>query len=136
MRRTDSRPGIGEVVGSVSMLAITIALLAGTSAVALLSIHNAAELVSTAGEQRQREAGMLVDVVGTQSNSSGTYVWLYDYGWESAPVQAVFINGETASWSFNCGGDWSGSLCIVSLPAAEKGQVTIVMGGVSLGASV
>jgi hypothetical protein len=131
-----SRPGIGEVVGSVSMLAITMALLAGTSAIALLSIHNAAQLVSNSGEQKQREAGMLVNVVGTQSNSSGTYIWLYDYGWESAPIQSVFVNGENVSWSFTCNGDWSGSLCALSLPVAQRGQVTIVMGGISLAASV
>lgn len=132
----DSRRGIGEVVGSVSMLAITMALLAGTSAIALLSIHNAAALVSGAGQQQQREAGLLVSIVGTQSNSSGTYFWLYDYGWVSAPIQAVLVGAKQTRWSTTCEGDWTGSLCTVILPDATGGPVTLVIGGVSIEAFV
>lgn len=131
-----SRPGIGEVVGSVSMLAITMALLAGTSAIALLSIHNAASLVSEGGQQQQREVGLLVTMVGTQENSSGTYLWLYDFGWLSAPIQAVLVGAKQTHWSTTCEGDWTGSLCAVILPEATSGQVTVVIGGVSIEASV
>lgn len=132
----DSKPGIGEVIGSVSMLAITMALLAGTSAIALLSIHNAASLVSGAGQQQQREVGLLVSVVGTQSNSSGTYLWIYDYGWVSAPVQTVLVGAKQTRWSTTCEGDWTRSLCEVILPEATDGQVTLVIGGVSVEAYV
>ena len=51
-----SRRGIGEVIGSVSMLAVTIALLAGASAVAVLSITDASRLVQSSSQAEQRDA--------------------------------------------------------------------------------
>lgn len=118
------------------MLAITMALLGGASFLALLSIHNAAGLVDRSAREQERDAGVLLDVVGSQSNSSGTYVWIYDYGWESAPVQSVFLAAEQVRWSTTCSGDWSGSLCVVVLPQATSGLLTIVVGGKSVEASI
>ena len=133
---TGSRRGIGEVVGSISMLAITMALLGGASAVVLLSVHSAASLLAKSGEQQQRMAGVLVAVVGSQSNSTGAYVWLYDYGWASSGIQSVLVGATPARWSTSCTGDWTRSLCVVDLPPSTVGEVTIVIGGSTVVASV
>lgn len=117
------------------MLAITMALLGGASAVALTSVHDAASLLAHTGEQESREAGILVAVVSSQTNSSGTYIWLYDYGWVSADVQGASLNGASSSWSSSCQGQWAHSICVVTLPPST-GQATIFVGGVTVVASV
>ena len=127
-----SRPAVGEVVGSVSMLAITIALLGSISYLAFSSINGAAAMVGGSAQQEARDAGLLVSVVGSQSNSTGTYIWLLDYGWESAPVASVFLDAGPVAWSTNCATDWSGSLCVVVLPPGSAGPATLVLGGKSL----
>lgn len=131
-----SRPAIGEVIGSLSTLAITMALLGGVSTIALLSVHNSATLVESSARQQQAEIGILVEVVGTQTNSSGTYVWIYDYGWASAPVQSVMFGTRALGWSSTCVGDWSGSMCVVAVPPVSNGLLTLVIGGRSVEASV
>lgn len=131
-----SRRGLGEVAGSLSMLAITIALLSGASFLAVGSIKGAETLMQGSSQEQQRQAGVMISVLGVQSNSSGTFVWLYDYGWESAPVQAVYANGRPVQFSSTCPGDWAGSLCTVSLATAESGELTIIIGGESIAASV
>jgi hypothetical protein len=127
-----SRRAVGEVVGSVSMLAITIALLGGASYLALSSVDGAAAMVGASAQQEAREAGLLVTVVGFQSNASGTYVWLFDYGWESSPVGSVLVNAAPVGWSTSCSGDWSGKLCVLALPQGAEGTTTVVIGGRSL----
>jgi hypothetical protein len=131
-----SRPAVGEVVGSVSMLAVTIALLGGASYLALSSIDGAANLVGGSAQQEAREAGLLLGVVGSQTNATGSYVWLLDYGWESSQVGSVLVNAQPVPWSTTCVGDWSGTLCVVKLPAGATGLATIVLGGKSLEVSI
>lgn len=131
-----SRPAVGEVVGSVSMLAITIALLSGASYLALTSINGAANVVGGSAQQQAREAGLLLEAVGSQSNATGTFVWLLDYGWESSPVSSVLVDAKPVPWSTSCLGDWSGKLCVVKLPPGAVGPTTIVLGGESLEVSV
>jgi len=128
--------GIGEVVGSVSMLVITMALLGSASYLALASINGAAAMVDGSAARQSRDIGVLLVTIGSQSNASGTYVWLLDYGWQSAPVGSVFLNAESVSWSSNCPANWSGSICAVTLPSGARGQVTIVVGGKSVEVSV
>jgi hypothetical protein len=130
-----SRRGIGEVVGSVAMLAVTIALLAGASAVAVLSIQAASELADKSAQDQRENAGLLVSVVTTQTNSSGTFVWLFDYGWTSAGVKSVYDDGQQVGWSSTCNGDWTESVCVVTLPPV-RGDLTILIGGVSIAATV
>jgi hypothetical protein len=131
-----SRRAIGEVVGSVSMLAVTIGLLAGASVVAALSIHDASGLIQGSSQAEQRDVGVLVSVLTTQTNRTGTYVWLYDYGWVSEPVKAVYADGQTVAWSTTCGSDWSGGLCVIDVGPPVSGELTIVIGGISIAATV
>ena len=131
-----SRRAVGEVVGSVSMLAITIALLGGASYLAFASINGAAAMLGGSAQQEAREAGLLLAVVGSQSNVTGTYVWLVDYGWESSPVGSVFVDAQSVPWTTTCSGEWSGALCVVKLPPGAAGLTTIVLGGESLEVSV
>jgi hypothetical protein len=118
------------------MLAITIALLGGASYLALSSINGAAAMVGGSAQQEAREAGLLVSVVGSQSNATGTYLWLLDYGWESSPVGTVLVNTQPVAWSTTCAGDWSGTLCVVVLPPGANGPATLVIGGKSLEVSL
>lgn len=131
-----SRKAVGEVVGSVSMLAITIALLGGASYLAFSSIDGAAALVGGSAQTEARQAGLLVAVVGFQSNATGTYVWLFDYGWESSPVGSVLVNAQPVRWSTNCASEWSGTLCVLTLPQGANGPTTVVIGGKSLEVSL
>jgi len=131
-----SRPAIGEVVGAVSMLAVTIALLGGATYLALTSISGAANMVGGSAQQEARDAGSLVNVIGSQSNGTGTFVWLMDYGWTSSPVSSVLVDTQPVAWSSTCLGDWSGAMCAVKLPSGTSGIVTIVMGGRSLEVTV
>jgi hypothetical protein len=89
-------------------------------------------MVGESAQTEAREAGLLVTVVGFQSNATGTYVWLLDYGWESSPVGSVLVNGQPVSWSTNCPGDWSGTLCELTLPQGASGSATVVIGGKAL----
>lgn len=131
-----SRRGVGEVVGSVSMLAITVALLGGASVVAVLSIRQASALVQGSSQSEKKAAGTLVELMASQSNSSGTYLWLFDYGWSSAPISGVYVNGRGVSWTSSCPDEWSGSLCLVTLSPSLRGNVTVLVGGTSIAASV
>lgn len=130
-----SRRGIGEVVGSVSMLAVTVALLSVAAFVGAYSIRSAASVITTSNLQRQRDSGILVSVVATVSNSTGTFVWLYDYGWAGAPLESIFVNGSVTRWSL-CGELVAGGVCAVEVPPGTHGQLTIVAGGVSIAAAV
>lgn len=127
-----SRPAVGEVAGSVSMLAITIALLGGASYLAFSSINGAAAMVGGSAQEEARQAGVLLTVVGSQSNATGTYLWLLDYGWESVPVGSVLVDAQSVLWSASCSGDWAGSLCVLVLPPGASGPITVVVGGRSL----
>jgi hypothetical protein len=118
------------------MLAITTALLGGASYLALSSINNAAAMVDGSAQQQSRDIGVLLSVVGAQSNGTGTYVWIFNSGWESAPINSVFLNAQRVTWSTTCAGDWSGSMCVVTLSKAAGGIVTVVVGGKSLEVSV
>lgn len=131
-----SRPGIGEVIGSVSMLVITMALLGSASYLALASINGAAAMVDRSASQQSRDSGVLLSVVGSQSNASGTYLWVFDYGWQGAPIGAVYLDAQTVDWSSDCGGDWAGSMCVIALSPGSAGLVTIVIGGKSVEVSV
>ncbi len=131
-----SRPAISEVIGSLSTLAITMALLGGVSTIALLSIHGAATQVETSAQRQQAQIGILLEVVGTQTNSSGTFVWVCDYGWASAPVQSVTFGAQAVTWSTTCEGNWEGSMCVVTLPPLPNGSVNLLIGGRTVEASV
>jgi hypothetical protein len=118
------------------MLAVTIALLAGGSAVALLSIRNGAGLVQAADSKRASQAGVLVEVVASQSNGSGTFVWLFNYGWVGAPISGVYMDGRGVGWSSNCSTADPGRLCVLVLPPGSTGEMDVVMDGVSVAARV
>jgi hypothetical protein len=130
-----SRKGIGEVVGSVSMLAVTVALLSGAALVGAYSVRDAASMITASNLQKQRDSGVLVSVIATSSNSTGTFVWLYDFGWEGAPLESVFVNGNAISWSL-CRELTVGGVCVVEVAPGSHGQLTIVAGDISIAASV
>ena len=125
---------MSEVVSSLAILMVTIALLGGIGAVALGSIRSSGNLLSLSSQAAATQAGVLVAVVSVQSNSTGTYAWIYDYGWVQGTLSAAYIDGGTVKWSSTCGGVLRpGGLCAVYLPSGEHGQVNMVIGTKSLG---
>lgn len=118
------------------MLAVTIALLGGLSAVALSSVRGAGDLLSSDSQSAARGYGFLLALVSVQSNSTGSYAWVFDYGWEQASVTGVYLNGGTTQWTSTCAPLKPGSICTIVLSPGSHGQVTAVFGAKSLGFTV
>lgn len=132
--RRHRRTAVSEVVSSLAVLSITIALLGGIGVVALGSIRSSGNLLSLNSRAAATQSGLLLEVISVQSNSSGTYAWVYDYGWEQGALSSAYFNGGLVQWSSNCGGVVRpGALCAVSIPAGYHGQVSMVFGTKSLG---
>jgi hypothetical protein len=129
--------GVSEVVSSVSMLAITIAVLGGVGLISLGSLRSANGVLLTGSENAASEAGVLLTVVATQSNSSGTYVWLFDYGWNQAGLTSVYVDGALGQgWSSSCSVLQPKDMCVLQLPPGTHGTVTITFGARTVSLSV
>jgi hypothetical protein len=120
---------VSEIVSSVSMLAITIAVLGGIGFISIGSLHAADGLLQNGSQNDVANAGVLITVVGTQENSSGTFVWLFDYGWEQAKLSTVSADGGLLQgWSSNCNPLMPKNMCVVRLPGEANGTVTLLFG--------
>ncbi|MDA4122317.1 MAG: hypothetical protein OK456_03950 [Thaumarchaeota archaeon] len=132
-----ARRGISEIVASVAMLVITMAVLGGLGVLSLGSLHNAAGDLVSGSHNEAESAGVLLRVVSTQSNSSGTYVWLFDYGWNPATLSSVYVNGGILSgWSSSCSPLQVKSMCSLALPSDTHGAVSILFGTNSVALSL
>ena len=118
------------------MLVVTIALLAGASVIAMASVRSATSLVTDSAQKEARQAGVLVSVVTSQANATGSFIWLYNYGWQAAPIQGVYSDGLELDWRSPCSSVGPGQLCALALTPGPPGVVTILLGGVSVEASV
>ncbi len=135
--RRSGRPGVSEVVSSLAVLMVTIALLGGIGAVAFGSVRSSGGLLSLSSQGAAREYGLLVALVSVQSNSTGTFAWLYNYGWAEGTLSAAYLNGGLVKWSSSCAGVLEpGRLCAISVPAGSHGEVNVVFGTKSLGFAV
>jgi len=128
---------VSEVVSSLAMLMVTVALLGGIAAVALGSLRSSGGLLSSSSQGAAREDGLLLALVSVQSNSSGSFAWVYDYGWVAGTLTAAFVNGGQVSWTSSCGGVVQpGAACAISFPPGEQGEASVVFGGKSVDFSV
>jgi hypothetical protein len=128
------RSGVSEVVSSLVVLVVTIALLGGIGVVAFGSIRSSGSLLSLTSEGAAKDYGLLLALVSVQSNSSGSYAWIYNYGWVQGTVSAAYLDGGLVKWSSTCAGVLQpGSVCAISLPARAHGEVSMVFGSKSLG---
>ncbi len=128
---------MSEVVSSLAVLMITIALLGAVAAVALVSIRGSGSLLSSSSQGAAREDGLLLALVSVQSNSTGSYAWVYDYGWVQGTLSAAYLNGGLVRWSSSCAGVLQpGKVCAISVPPGVHGEVSIVFGTKSLDYSV
>jgi len=128
---------VSEIVSSLAMLLITIAVLGGIGVVALGSIRSSGSLLSLSSQGAAAQDGLLLSLVSVQSNSSATYAWVYDYGWAQGTLSAAYLNGGLVKWSSSCGGVIRpGAVCAFSVPSGEHGQVSMVFGAKSLGFAV
>jgi len=125
-----SRRGIGEIAGSLSMLVVTMALLTTASFLSFVSVKAGASMLTAGAEGEARAAGELVGVVATQSNTTGSYVWLFNYGWEDAAISRSY--GQSAAPLSSCGLVSQSSLCALSFPPGTRGEVTLLVGGNSI----
>jgi hypothetical protein len=124
---------VSEIVSSLAVLMITIALLGAIGVVALGSIRSSGSLLSSSSQGAAREDGLLLALVTVQTNSSGSYAWVYDYGWVQGTLTAAYLNGGLVKWSSSCGGVLQpGGLCLVTIPTVSQGEVSIVFGAKSL----
>lgn len=124
------RSGVGEVVSSLSMLAVTMALLGSFSFLSLQSIKSAVQSIATSSAQAVAEAGVLLRVVATQQNTTGSFVWVFNYGWESTKITSVYVDRALLQgWSSSCVPVHEKEMCVVRLPPSVQGDVTLVFGG-------
>jgi len=124
---------VSEVVSSLAVLMITIALLGAVGAVALVSVRTSGSLLSSS----YQEDGLLLALVSVQSNSSGSFAWVYDYGWVQGTLSAAYLDGGLVKWSSSCGGVLQpGDVCAISVPPGVHGEVSIIFGTKSLDYSV
>jgi hypothetical protein len=128
---------VSEVVSSLAILLVTIALLSGIGVVALGSVRSSGSLLSLNSQGAAREYGLLLALVSVQSNSSGTYAWVYDYGWVQGTLSGAYLNGGLVEWSSSCAGVIQpGKVCAISVAASGHGEVSITFGTKSLGFTV
>jgi len=128
---------VSEVVSALAVLMITIALLGGIAVVALGSVRSTGSLLSLDSQGAAREYGLLLALVSVQSNSTGSYAWVYNYGWVQGALSAAYLDGGLVKWSSSCAAAVSpGSLCAISFPPGEHGQVSMIFGTKSLGFTV
>jgi len=125
---------VSEVVSSLVVLVVTIALLGGIGVVAFGSIRSSGNLLSLTSEGAAKDYGLLLALVSVQSNSSGSYAWIYNYGWVQGTISAAYLDGGLVKWSSSCAGVLQpGSVCTISLPTRAHGEVSMVFGSKSLG---
>jgi hypothetical protein len=111
------------------MLAITIAVLGGIGLISIGALRSANGVMQAGSENAASEAGVLLTVVGTQSNSSGTFVWLYNYGWNPAGLTSVYVDGGLVQVSSStCSSVQPNEMCVVKLPVATHGTVSLTFG--------
>jgi hypothetical protein len=120
---------VSEVVSSVAMLAITIAVLGGVGVISLGSLRSANALLLSGSQDAASADGVLLTVVSTQENASGSYVWLFNYGWTPAHLSQVYLDGgQVLGWTSTCAALQPKGICFVRLPPDDDGSVTIAFG--------
>jgi len=124
---------VSEVVSSLAVLMVTVALLGAIGVVALGSVRSSGSLLSSSSQGAAKEDGLLLALVSVQTNSSGSYAWVYDYGWVQGTLSGAYLNGGLVNWSSSCGGVLRpGALCAISIATGAQGEVSIVFGTKSL----
>jgi len=131
--RRRRRGAISEVVASVAMLVVTMAVLGGLGILSMGSIRSADGLLLSGSQSAANDAGVLLTVVSTQSNSSGTYVWFFDYGWTPARLSSVYLDGGLVTgWATSCSPVHVREMCSLALPAETHGAVSVLFGSRSV----
>lgn len=127
---------MSEIVSSLAVLMVTIALLGAIAAVALGSVRGSGLLLSSSSQGAAREYGVILALVSVQSNSTGSYAWVYNYGWAPGALSGTYLNGGTVEWSSSCGGVLEPeAVCAIAIPPGH-GEVSLVFGDKSLDYSV
>ena len=129
--------GVSEVVSSVSMLAITIAVLGLVGVISFGSLRSANGVLSAGSQSAASADGVLLTVVSTQVNASGTYVWLFNYGWTPTHLSGVYLDGgQTNAWVSSCSLLKPKGICDLLLPSGTHGTVSMLFGTRSVSLTV
>ena len=124
-----SSRAVSEVVSSVSMLAITIAVLGAVGVISLGSLRSANGVLLQGSQNAASADGVLLTVVSTQENSSGSFVWLFNYGWTTARLTGVYVDGgQIDSWTSTCSSLQPKAICDLRMMPGVHGSVTIAFG--------
>ena len=112
---------------------VTIALLGAVGGVAMNSVRSSGSLLSSSSQGAAREYGLLLALVSVQTNSSGSFAWIYNYGWVQGTLSATYLNGGLVNSSSSCGGVLKpGTICAISVPSGKHGEVSMIFGAKSL----
>ena len=112
------------------MLVVTMALLTTASFLSFVSVKAGASMLTAGAEGEAIATGQLVGVVAIQTNITGSYIWLFNYGWEDAAIIRTY--GHATAPLSSCGLVRQGSMCVVSFSPGTKGTVTLLVGANSL----
>lgn len=127
------RWGVSEVVSSLVVLGITIAVLGAVGVAAVGSVRTSGQSLSRSSDAQAEAAGLLLSLVSVQSNSTGSYAWVYNYGWVRGSLSGASLDGAQVAWSSSCGGGIPPhGYCEVSTPPGKHGEVTLTFGPKSL----
>jgi hypothetical protein len=111
------------------MLVVTMAILGGLSAVSIASLRSANAALVTDSQEAVSDTGLLLTVAATQANSTGSYLWLFNYGWVAGRLTSVYLNGGLlGGWLSTCTPLQARSICSLSLPPDTHGGLTIFFG--------
>ena len=127
------RRGFGEVASSLAMLMVTMTILGGLSIVSMQSIRSANTILSRGSQSQAQDAGLLFTLVSAKSNATGSYLWLYNYGWTTGRITHIYLNGGILDgWNSSCPILNPGTLCVVHFSQETGGNLTILIGSRSL----
>ncbi len=136
-RRGTRRAGVSEIVSSLALLMVTVALLGAMGVLALGSVRASGGLLTSSSQGEARGYGVLLALISVQSNSTGSYAWVYNYGWVQGALSAAYVNGGVVGWTSTCGGIVKpGAVCAISIAPSAHGEVSMVFGTKSLDYSV
>jgi flagellin-like protein len=119
------RKAVSEVISAVMTLAITMSVLTGVFYIVSSSISHTEKDAQRSNQSYQKRLGSLFSLVFEFTNSSGTYLYFYSYGWEDVSLLAVYLDGEKIKYTTSCFNVKPGSVCFLSVANTAHGTLAL-----------
>lgn len=129
MNFSPDRRAVSEVISAIVIFAITVALLSSAFFLATSSISATEKNIKEQNSSYERELGVLVSLIYQVKNSTGTYLYFINYGWQDTYFEKVYLNGVEVSWHSNCNIFSPGQICYIVLGGNAIGQIQVVLWG-------